>query len=41
VRRVSVTKEQFAGVIKSSRTISDPPAGLSTDLRNLWKAQQV
>jgi hypothetical protein len=41
VRRVAVTKEQFAGVIRSSRTISDPPAGLSTDLQNLWKAQRM
>jgi hypothetical protein len=41
VRRVTVSKEQFAGVIRSSRTISDPPSGMPTDLLNLWKAQQV
>lgn len=40
VKRVTVTKDQFAGVIRSSQTVSQPPDGLPADLRNLWKAQQ-
>lgn len=40
VKRVAVTKEQFAGVIRSSQTGASVPAGMERDLANLWRASQ-
>lgn len=40
VKRVTVTKDQFAGVIRSSKTGEQVPSGLPADLSRLWKAQQ-
>lgn len=40
VRRVTVSKDQFAGVIASSATTTDPPAGMPADLRKSWQAQR-
>lgn len=38
VQRQTVTKAELAGVIRSSRTIGNPPPGLPSDLVTAWNA---
>ena len=40
VRRVTVTHDQFAGVIASTSTVTDPPTGMPADLRKTWQARR-
>lgn len=41
VKRVTVVKDQFAGIIRSSETGAAVPPGMDRDLISLWKASQV
>jgi hypothetical protein len=40
VTRVTVTQDQFLGVINSSATVTDPPTGMPSPLVRAWNAQR-